>query len=53
MTKYTKSTYKFLHQFGNNVSFAKGEIDKLIQFYSNVENKEKLNELLLIKQELQ
>lgn len=49
---FKKQTYKFLAQFGNNIEFAKSEIDKLIQYYEISGNKEKLNELFTIKDEL-
>lgn len=52
MKKYKKATYKFLAMFGNNVQFAKAEIDLLIQYYEVSGNKEKLNELFEIKDEL-
>lgn len=52
MKKYKKATYKFLAMFGNNVTFAKSEIDRLIQYYEFKEDKEMLNELFEIKDEL-
>lgn len=52
MKKYTKATYKFLAMFGNNVEFAKSEIDRLIQFYEIKGDKEKLEELFSVKSEL-
>lgn len=52
MKKYKKSTYKFLAMFGNNVEFAKSEIDRLIQYYEIKGDKEKLEELFSIKDEL-
>lgn len=39
-------------QFGNNIEFAKSEIDRLIQYYEIKGDKEKLNELFTIKDEL-
>lgn len=52
MKKYKKATYKFLSTFGNNINFAKSEIDRLVQHYERIEDKEKLNELLTIKEDL-
>lgn len=52
MKKYKKATYKFLAMFGNNVEFAKSEIDRLIQYYEINSNKEKLEELFSIREDL-
>lgn len=38
--------------FGNNVVFAKSEIDRLIQYYEIKGDKEKLEELFDIKEDL-
>ena len=52
MKKYKKATYKFLAMFGNNVTFAKAEIDKLIQYYEINGDKEKLDELFEVKNDI-
>lgn len=52
MKKYKKATTQFLMQFGNNIDFARAEIDKLIQYYERIGSDEKIEELFNIKAEL-
>lgn len=52
MKTFKKETCKFLFQFNNNLSFARSELDNLVQFYERTGNKEKLNELFIIKKDL-
>lgn len=49
---FKKQTYKFLAQFGNNIEFAKSEIDRLIQYYEIKGDKNKLDEMFNIKNDL-
>ena len=52
MKKYKKATTQFLMQFGNNIDFARAEIDKLIQHYERIGSDEKIEELFNIKADL-
>ena len=52
MKKYKKQTTQFLMQFGNNIDFARTEIDKLIQYYERIGANEKIDELFNIKEDL-
>lgn len=52
MKKYKKPTTQFLMQFGNNIDFARAEIDKLIQYYERIGKDEKIEELFNIKSDL-
>lgn len=52
MKKYKKATTQFLMQFGNNIDFARTEIDKMIQYYERIGSDEKIEELFNIKADL-